>query len=70
MNKMLRKKLMPAEFLVASSLLLAPGIALTGYAQNTSPSSPQATPSGGIDYSSDGIDDSSRRIGYSAGPSN
>jgi predicted Zn-dependent protease len=44
MNKMLRKKLMPAEFLVASSLLLAPGIALTGYAQNTSPGSPQATP--------------------------
>jgi beta-barrel assembly-enhancing protease len=44
MNKMLRKKLMPAEFLVASSLLLAPGIAITGYAQNTSPSSPQASP--------------------------
>jgi beta-barrel assembly-enhancing protease len=44
MNKMLRKKLMPAEFLVASSLLLAPGIALTGYAQNTSPSSPQSSP--------------------------
>ena len=44
MNKMLRKKLMPAEFLVASSLLLAPGIALTGYAQNTSQSSPQASP--------------------------
>ena len=44
MNKMLRKKLMPAEFLVASSLLLAPGIAFTGYAQNTSQSSPQASP--------------------------
>jgi beta-barrel assembly-enhancing protease len=44
MNKMLRKKLMPAEFLVASSLLLAPGVALTGYAQNTSQNSPQASP--------------------------
>jgi predicted Zn-dependent protease len=44
MNKMLRKKLMPAEFLVASSLLLAPGVALTGYAQNTSPGIPQASP--------------------------
>ena len=44
MNKMLRKKLMPAEFLIASSLLLAPGIALTGYAQNTSQSSPQVSP--------------------------
>jgi len=44
MNNMLRKKLMPAEILVASSLLLAPGIAFNGYAQNTSPSSPQASP--------------------------
>jgi beta-barrel assembly-enhancing protease len=44
MNNMLRKKLMPAEFLVASSLLLTPGIALTGYAQNTSQNSPQASP--------------------------
>ncbi len=40
MNKMLRKKLMPAELLVACSLLLAPVVALTGYAQNTSQSSP------------------------------
>jgi beta-barrel assembly-enhancing protease len=40
MNNMLRKKLMPAEFLVASSLLLAPGIAFTGYAQNTPQNSP------------------------------
>jgi len=44
MNNMLRKKLMPAEFLVASSLLLTPGIALTGYAQNTSQNSQQASP--------------------------
>jgi beta-barrel assembly-enhancing protease len=44
MNNMLRKKLMPAEFLVASSLLLTPGIAFTGYAQNTSQNSPQASP--------------------------
>ena len=35
MSKMLRKKLIPAEFLVASSLLLAPGLALTGYGQNS-----------------------------------
>jgi beta-barrel assembly-enhancing protease len=40
MSKMLRKKLIPAEFLVASSLLLAPGLALTGYGQST----PQSTP--------------------------
>jgi beta-barrel assembly-enhancing protease len=44
MNNMLRKKLMPAEFLVASSLLLTPGIAFTGYAQNTSQNSPPASP--------------------------
>jgi predicted Zn-dependent protease len=44
MNNMLRKKLMPAEFLVASSLLLAPGIAFTGYAQNTPQNSPQTSP--------------------------
>jgi beta-barrel assembly-enhancing protease len=48
MSKMLRKKLIPAEFLVASSLLLAPGLALTGYGQNTPqntpPNSPQTTP--------------------------
>ena len=68
MNKMLRKKLMPAEFLVASSLLLAPGVALTGYAQNTSQSSPQASPP-----SSPATPPARRypsgRIGYSARPS-
>ena len=31
----MRKKLIPAEFLVASSLLLAPSLALTGYGQNS-----------------------------------
>ena len=41
MSKMLRKKLISAEFLVASSLLLAPGLALTGYGQNNTP---QTTP--------------------------
>ena len=44
MSKMLRKKLISAEFLVASSLLLAPGLALTGYGQNTPQSSPPPTP--------------------------
>jgi predicted Zn-dependent protease len=38
MSKMLRKKLIPAEFMVASSLLLAPGFALTGFGQTTAPS--------------------------------
>jgi beta-barrel assembly-enhancing protease len=42
MSKMLRKKLIPAEFMVASSLLLAPGFALTGYGQ-TSPQNNQPT---------------------------
>jgi beta-barrel assembly-enhancing protease len=40
----MRKKLIPAEFMVASSLLLAPSFALTGYAQSSSPSSPQTSP--------------------------
>ena len=44
MNNMLRKKLMPAEFLVASSLLLAPGLALTGFGQNTPQNTPQSSP--------------------------
>ncbi len=44
MSKMLRKRLIPAEFLVASSLLLAPGLALTGYGQNSPPSTAQTTP--------------------------
>jgi predicted Zn-dependent protease len=41
---MLRKKLTTAEFLVASSLLLAPGLALTGYGQNTPQNTPPGTP--------------------------
>ena len=56
MSKMLRKRLTPAEFLVASSLLLAPCLALTGYGQNgpqstaqtnqpTATTQPTATPS-------------------------
>ena len=44
MSKMLRKKLIPAEFLVASSLLLAPGLALTGYGQSSPLSTPQSSP--------------------------
>jgi predicted Zn-dependent protease len=44
MSKMLRKKLIPAEFLVASSLLLAPGLAPIGFGQNTPQNSPQSTP--------------------------
>jgi len=44
MSKMLRKKLISAEFLVASSLLLAPGLALTGYGQNTPQNTPQSSP--------------------------
>ena len=43
MSKM-RKKLIPAEFMVASSLLLAPSFALMGYAQNSPQTSPQTTP--------------------------
>ncbi len=48
MSKMLRTKLISAEFLVASGLLLAPVLALTGYGQtspqNSPPSTPQSTP--------------------------
>ena len=45
MSKLLRKKLIPAEIMVASGLLLAP--ALAGYGQNTPPSSqPAASPAG------------------------
>ena len=44
MSKMLRKKLIPAELMFASSLLLAPGLASTGYAQNTPQTSQQAPP--------------------------
>jgi predicted Zn-dependent protease len=44
MSEMLRKKLIPAEFLVASSLLLAPSLALTGYGQNSPPSTAQTNP--------------------------
>ena len=39
---MLRKKLIPAELIFASSLLLAPGLASTGYGQNTPQTSQQA----------------------------
>ena len=39
------KRLIPAEFLVVSSLLLAPSLALTGYGQNSPQSSPPAAPS-------------------------
>jgi beta-barrel assembly-enhancing protease len=47
MSKLLRKKLIPAEIMVASGLLLAPGLALTGFGQNTPPSSqPAASPAG------------------------
>ncbi len=34
------KRLIPAEFLVASSLLLATSLGLTGFAQNSPQSSP------------------------------
>jgi beta-barrel assembly-enhancing protease len=38
----MRKRLVPARFLVASSLLLAPSLALPGYGQNSPQSSPPA----------------------------
>ena len=68
------KRLIPAEFLVVSSLLLAPSLALTGYGQNSPQSSPPASPptaapAGRVDRSSDRIDYSSGRIDYSARPS-
>jgi hypothetical protein len=43
MSKMLRKNLIPAELMVASSLLLAPGFTLTGYGQNNPQTSPPQT---------------------------
>jgi predicted Zn-dependent protease len=45
MSKMLRKKLISAELMVASILLLVPGFTLTGYGQNTPQSSPPSSPS-------------------------
>jgi beta-barrel assembly-enhancing protease len=45
MSKMLRKKLISAELMIASSLLLAPGFTLTGYGQNSPQSSPPSSPS-------------------------
>ena len=52
------KRLIPAEFLVVSSLLLAPSLALTGYGQNSPQSSPQASPptAAPVGYSSGCID--------------
>jgi beta-barrel assembly-enhancing protease len=44
MSEMLRKRPIPAKFLVASSLLLAPCVTLTGYAQSSSPSTAQTNP--------------------------
>ena len=44
MSKILRKKLIPAELMFASSLLLVPGLALTGYGQNSPQTSQQAPP--------------------------
>jgi predicted Zn-dependent protease len=44
MSKMLRKKLISAELMVASSLLLSPAFTLTGYGQNSPQSSPQSSP--------------------------
>ena len=44
MSKMLRKKLISAELMVASSLLLSPAFTLTGYGQNSPQSSPAASP--------------------------
>ena len=45
MSKMLRKKLISAELMVASSLLLSPAFTLTGYGQNSPQSSPPSSPS-------------------------
>ncbi len=45
MSEMLRKKLIPAEWMIASSLLLVSALALAGYGQNSSPTSqPADTP--------------------------
>jgi predicted Zn-dependent protease len=46
MSKMLSKKLISAELMIATSLLLAPGLTLTGYGQNSPQSSPSSTPPG------------------------
>jgi beta-barrel assembly-enhancing protease len=46
MSKMLSKKLISAELMIATSLLLAPGFTLTGYGQNSPQSSPSSTPPG------------------------
>jgi predicted Zn-dependent protease len=43
MSKMLRKRLIPAEFMVASSLLLAPGFVPAGNGQNSTPTSQSPT---------------------------
>ena len=43
MSKMLRKRLIPAEFMVASSLLLAPGFVPAGNGQNSTPTSQAPT---------------------------
>ena len=40
MSNMLRKSLIPAELMVASSLLLAPSFTLTGYGQNNPANQP------------------------------
>jgi predicted Zn-dependent protease len=45
MSKMLRKKLISAELMVASSLLLSPAFTLTGFGQNSPQSSPPTSPS-------------------------
>ena len=57
MSKMLKR--IPAELMVASTLLLAPGLTLTGYGQNNQPSStppsstqPSSTPPGSTPPSS------------------
>jgi predicted Zn-dependent protease len=43
MSKVLRKRLIPAEFMVASSLLLAPGFVPAGNGQNSTPTSQSPT---------------------------
>jgi beta-barrel assembly-enhancing protease len=44
MSKMLRKKLISAELMVASSLLLSPAFTVTGYGQTSPQNSPQSSP--------------------------
>ena len=43
MSKMLRKSRISAELMVASSLLLAPGLVVSGYGQNTTPTTQTPT---------------------------